>query len=207
MILLLGGWYRDGLAQLDVAAVGRDRLPQQRHHAAHHLVDWEVDQEVRVAVLGRLLEVDEDEFPAISDGVERELGGRADAEGGAHANAEVALAQRGLGRDKLALGQRVLPVQEVVAQSAAAAWPRAHAPCFAAADPAHVKVAKVFHPAHLACLHEEVSVQLRKIRARDPGPQMQAVNILADHQTDVPGVHQPDERHVRQGRVRNIERS
>jgi len=100
-------------------------------------------------VLGRLLQIHEYKLSSVLDREQRQLGGWADAQGGAHADAQIALTQRILGHLKLLLRQRVFPIQQVVAQSPATARSAAHAPSLAETDATHVKISQVLPPTHL----------------------------------------------------------
>jgi hypothetical protein len=131
------------------------RQAEHSHHAIEHNIHRRLDSEVRVPVLGRLLQIYQHELSSVFDREQRKLRGRADAKGGAHADAQIALTQRVLGHLKLLFRKRVIPIQQVVAQSPATARPAAQAPGLAETDATHIKISQVLPSTHLC--HSSVS--------------------------------------------------
>ena len=83
----------------------------------------------------------------------------------AHADAQIALTQRVLSHLELLFRQRIIPIQQVVAQSPATARPAAQAPCLAETDATHIKISQVLPPTHLR-------------RSSVSAPERIAVNVL-----------------------------
>jgi hypothetical protein len=141
------------------------RQAEHSHHAIEHNIHRRLDSEVRVPVLGRLLQIHQHELSSVFDREQRKLRGRADAQGGAHADAQIALTQRVLSHLELLFRQRIIPIQQVVAQSPATARPAAQAPCLAETDATHIKISQVLPPTHLR-------------RSSVSAPERIAVNVL-----------------------------
>mmetsp|Transcript_9984 Transcript_9984/g.34989 ORF Transcript_9984/g.34989 Transcript_9984/m.34989 type:complete len:491 (+) Transcript_9984:131-1603(+) len=195
-------------ADLDVATQAElghlhAQLPRQLRH---DVVALGMDDEVGLVVQRRPLQVDDDEVAALAVAhLLGHVGGRRHRQGGAQAQAHVALSRVGKAEVDLALRQVLAEVDDAVVQLALAAWHLAHAPgrvLLAAARDAAAKVAQVHLAARAARLLVGVAVHLRDLLGREAAAQVQAVRVLAHEELEVALALQLHQRHVRDARDR-----
>ena len=141
------------------------------------------DLEVRLAILWRGLEVDDDELPSGFLGQERDLARRRDPQRGSDAQRDVGLVPgEGLRSQQVLLRKLIVPIQDEVLEPAPAVVRLASSSGELEPRGRDLKVTSVHSLASVALFDEAVAVKLRQDIAAQTGSAVEVVDVLRDDQ-------------------------